>query len=199
MGGFRDHYRDHDVVYPVASLLAGAVVYGLTGSGLVTIATLVVGYGLLVLGLLIPDIDSTQSIIHRAFDRLLTGGILLLIVYWVLASDVGASVGLVVDPGAILRGIPDRFVLVLLIGLLVVWWGYTTSHRGIPHHIGWAAGVAGVIVVGVWFGLPGWDWLDRLAVGSGLAIHFLVGVVAHLDRDGVLFGDGPSFRGADGD
>jgi len=36
-------------------------------------------------------------------------------------------------------------------------------------------------------------------MGVSAAVHFLVGTVAHLDRDGVLFGEGPSFRRGSGE
>lgn len=199
MGGFTEHYSDHAVVYPATTLFVGLSVYGLTGRELVMLASVAVGYVFLVVGLLAPDIDHPNSIIHRTVDRLFAILLAGLVGYWVLASDIGAAVGLVIDPVVLLGGVPDWVILVSLVGLLLVWKAYNAPHRGLPHQPRWAVALAALVTAGIWVGLPEWRVIDRLAMGGSLAVHFLVGTFAHLDRDGILFGEGPSFRAEPGD
>lgn len=195
MGDFEEHFGDHDLFYPATSLVVGLFVYGVTGDGLVMLATVVVGYAVLGLGLLVPDVDSTQSIIRRTLDRAVLWALVAALVGWLVASDVGAAVGLAVGfDAAALAGVSDWFVLVALAALALYWWGATTTHRGLPHEPEWGAAMAALLVAAVWFAFPGWESLSRLAVGGGLAVHFLVGFLAHLDRDGVLFGEDASFE-----
>lgn len=194
MGGYKKHLSDRKVIYPIASIFSGGVSYGFTHSSLLMMWTIIVGYVFLILGLLIPDVDSTQSVIHQALNRFLTGAIVLLIIYWILISDIGASYGLLLDADIIFQPVPNNLILVLLIALFVVWVGYTDTHRGRPHQIGWAIVMASVIIFGVWFSFEGWPSLDRLGVGIGIAVHFLAGVGAHLDRDGIIFGEDASYR-----
>lgn len=189
MSNFPEHYSDRLVIYPISSLMAFAIVYTFTKSGVIVIGTVIIGYIFLTLGILIPDIDNKHAIIHKYIDKSVLTGTALLMIYWMVFGIPVEAGGLSIEGEILLQDIPDRLILVLLAAFLLIWKGITSHHRTVTHHVTWGLGMTVVIVLGTLFGLVGWDWVDRGAVATGLAIHFLIGVIAHLDRDGLLFGD----------
>jgi hypothetical protein len=192
MSGFQTHLRVGVKLHVVATVLTG-VAYVASLVGVVTLLTVAACLPATVAGALFPDLDHHSSIPTRLFHHY--GPWVAATIVAVLAvANAGTLVALAaiprvgLDPGYLAGVASAGAVLAVFVGVRRVGPSLRPSHRGPTHRLPVALAVSGSF--GASSGLVALElaapWTVARVVAIAAAATFLLGVLSHLWKDGLL-------------